>query len=284
MSRIRETGFRHNQKTIPSISTEMLDLADFLPCFSEESKYMKAFIFALIAICFGTASAQQLTNNNDSVVKMVKAGMSDTIIISTINSQPANFSLSANDLIALKQAGVDDKVMAAMIAKSNPPAAPAAPTASAPIPAGMVMLREGTDVPLKFAQALSSKTAAEGDPVAFVLDEDLKVGDVVVARAGSRAFGEVSHVEKSGMMGKAGQLNVRLNYLKVGDFKIKLRGTKDREGASGTTGAIVLTVLFGPIGLIKHGKNIKIPQGAPLKAYAAEDIVLPPSPPAPPAS
>ncbi|MGC1782767.1 MAG: hypothetical protein WA708_09630 [Acidobacteriaceae bacterium] len=245
---------------------------------------MKAFIFALIAICFGTASAQQLTNNNDSVVKMVKAGMSDTIIISTINSQPANFSLSANDLIALKQAGVDDKVMAAMIAKSNPPAAPAAPTASAPIPAGMVMLREGTDVPLKFAQALSSKTAAEGDPVAFVLDEDLKVGDVVVARAGSRAFGEVSHVEKSGMMGKAGQLNVRLNYLKVGDFKIKLRGTKDREGASGTTGAIVLTVLFGPIGLIKHGKNIKIPQGAPLKAYAAEDIVLPPSPPAPPAS
>lgn len=246
---------------------------------------MKTFTaIAFLVACLGAASAQQLTNTNDSVIKMVKAGMSDSIVISAIDSQPANFSLSANDLIALKQAGVDDKVMAAMIAKSNPPAAPAESTASTPIPAGMVMLREGSDVPLKFAQALSSKTAAEGDPVAFVLDGDLKIGKVVVARAGSPAFGEVSHVEKSGMMGKAGQLNVRLDYLKVGDSKIKLRGTKGREGASGTTGAVVLTVLFGPIGLIKHGKNIKIPQGTPLKAYAAEDIALPVAPLTPPAS
>jgi hypothetical protein len=234
-------------------------------------------LIALLATCLGAASAQQ-SLTNDSVVKMVKAGMSDGIIVSTIDSQPAHFTLSANDLIALKQAGVSDQVMAATIAKSSPAAPAPAPTPSAtPVPAGMVMLREGTDVPLKFAQKLSSKTAAEGDPIAFTLDEDLKVGDVVVAKTGSSAFGEVSHVEKSGMMGKAGQLNVRLDYLKVGDAKIKLRGTKGKEGASGTTGAVVLTVLFGPIGLIKHGKNIDIPQGAPLKAYVADDISLPPA-------
>ena len=242
---------------------------------------MKTFAaIALLATCLGAASAQQPTNNNDSVIKMVKAGMSDSIIVSTIDSKPGKFSLSANDLIALKQAGVSDKVMAAMIAKDNPtPTAAPAPLANA-VPSGMLMLREGTDVPLRFAQALSSKTAAEGDPVAFVLDDDLKVGNVVVAKAGSSAFGEVSHVEKSGMMGKAGQLNVRLDYLKDGDAKIKLRGTKGKEGASGTTGAIVLTVLFGPIGLIKHGKNIDIPQGSPLKAYVAEDIPLSPATPA----
>ena len=240
-------------------------------------------LLATLAICLGAASAQQLSMNNDSVIKMVKAGMSDGIIVSTIDSQPAHFTLSANDMIALKQAGVSDKVMVAMIAKSNPAAPTAAPLTTS-VPAGTVMLREGTDVPLKFAQALSSKSAAEGDPVALTLDEDLKVGDVVVAKAGSKAFGEVSNVKKSGMMGKAGELNVRLDYLKVGDSKIKLRGTKDKEGASGTTGAIVLTVLFGPIGLIKHGKNIDIPQGTPLKAYVADDISLPPAPFAPPTS
>ena len=240
-------------------------------------------LLATLAICLGAASAQQLSMNNDSVIKMVKAGMSDGIIVSTIDSQPAHFALSANDMIALKQAGVSDKVMVAMIAKSNPAAPTAAPLTTS-VPAGTVMLREGTDVPLKFAQALSSKSAAEGDPVALTLDEDLKVGDVVVAKAGSKAFGEVSNVKKSGMMGKAGELNVRLDYLKVGDSKIKLRGTKDKEGASGTTGAIVLTVLFGPIGLIKHGKNIDIPQGTPLKAYVADDISLPPAPFAPPTS
>ncbi len=81
---------------------------------------------ALFAICLGAANAQQLLMNNDSVIKMVKAGMSDGIIVSTINSQPAHFTLSANDLIALKQAGVSDAVMAVMIAKNNPSSASAA--------------------------------------------------------------------------------------------------------------------------------------------------------------
>ncbi len=187
--------------------------------------------------------ALERMRTDGSVIKMAKAGMSDGIIISSIDSQPAHFSLSANDLIALKQAGVSDKVMSAMIAK-NSPSAPATMTESSatPVPAGMVLLREGTEVSLLFAQPLSSKSAAEGDPVAFVLDGDLKVGDVVIAKAGSKAFGEVSHVEKSGMMGKAGQLNVRLDYLKVGDLRIKLRGTnrvpKVREAHLGSSTSV----------------------------------------------
>jgi hypothetical protein len=253
----------------------MLDFANFKPYPIGNPNMKLLATIAILAICLGTASAQQ-SLTNDSIIKMAKAGMSDGIIISTIHSEPANFTLSANDLIALKQAGVSDQVMAAMIAKTSPavPTNTAAPSVSA-IPSGTLLLREGTDVPLKFAQPLSSKSAAEGDPVAFILDSDLKVGDIIVAKAGSKAFGEVSNVQKSGMMGKAGQLNVRLNYLKVGNLRIKLRGTKDKEGQSGTTGAIVLTVLFGPIGLIKHGKNINIPQGAPLTAYISDDTPVP---------
>ncbi len=133
---------------------------------------------------------------------------------------------------------------------------------------------------LTFAQDLSSKTAAEGDPVALTLVDDLKVGDVVVARAGAHAFGEVTKASKSGMMGKAGDLSIRLDYLKVGDSKIRLRGTKGKEGESGTTGAVVLTVLFGPIGLIKHGKNVEIKQGQALHAFVGDDITLPPAGPA----
>lgn len=78
------------------------------------------------------------------------------------------------------------------------------------------------------------------------------------------------------MMGKAGELNIRLNFLKVGDTKVHLRGNKGKEGKSGTTGAVVLTVLFGPIGLIKHGKNIEIKQGTSLKAFVSDDTALPP--------
>jgi hypothetical protein len=163
------------------------------------------------------------------------------------------------------------------IAIAIPPTTPVPANPNAPDASGRYMLRDGTDVNLQFAQDLSSKTASEGDPVTLTLVDDLKVGNIVVAKAGDKAIGEVTKAEKSGMMGKAGDLNIRLNYLKAGDTKIKLRGTKGKEGESGTTGAVVLTVLFGPIGLIKHGKNVEIKQGQSLHAFVGDDIPLVPA-------
>ena len=161
---------------------------------------------------------------------------------------------------------------AALVTPPAPASAPPAADAS-----GKYMLRDGVDINLQFAQDLSSKTSSEGDPVTLTLVDDVKVGDVVVAKAGSKAIGEVTKAEKSGMMGKAGELNIRLDYLKAGDTKIKLRGTKGKEGESGVTGTVVLTVLFGPIGLIKHGKNVEIKQGQALHAFVGDDIALVPA-------
>jgi hypothetical protein len=137
------------------------------------------------------------------------------------------------------------------------------------------LLKEGTDVILKFAQDLNSKTAQEDDRVNFELAEDLKVGDVLVAKAGTKAVGTVTRAKKSGMFGKGGELNVRLEYLKVGDLRVRLRGNKGKEGSDKTGTTVALTVLFGPIGLIKHGKNVEVKTGAPLKAFVDEDIRLP---------
>ncbi|MGB6157482.1 MAG: hypothetical protein WBH45_04305, partial [Acidobacteriaceae bacterium] len=158
-------------------------------------------------------------------------------------------------------------------------AAVAAPAAApAAVPSGPIVLKEGSDVSLKFDQDLSSKTAQEGDPVALVLDQDLTIGNVVVAKAGCKAVGEVTHAKRAGMMGKGGELNMRLDYIKVGDTRVMLRGTKGREGDDKTGTAVALTVLFGPIGLIKHGKEIDIKQGTPLKAFVADDTTLPAGP------
>lgn len=138
-------------------------------------------------------------------------------------------------------------------------------------------LKEGEDVKLKFAQELSSKTASEGDTVNFVVAEDVKVGDVVVIRAGTKAVGSVTNAKKAGMMGKGGELNVRLDHLKAGDIKVRLRGNKGKEGDSKAGQSIALTVLFGPIGLIKHGKEIVVAEGTPLAAYVDDDVMLPPA-------
>jgi len=159
-----------------------------------------------------------------------------------------------------------------------PQSTPAAqPPAQAAEPPAKLMLKEGTDVKLKFAQDLSSKTAADDDPVNLVLDEDLKVGDATVCKAGAKAVGTVTHAKKAGMMGKGGELNLRLEYLLVGDTRMRLRGTKGKEGEGKVGTAVALTVLFGPIGLIKHGKNVEVKQGTPLLAYVDQDFTVPPA-------
>jgi hypothetical protein len=152
------------------------------------------------------------------------------------------------------------------------------PQAQAAEPPAKLILKEGTDVKLKFAQDLSSKTATDDDPVNLVLDEDLKVGDMTVAKAGAKAVGTVTHAKKAGMMGKGGELNMRLEYLLVGDTRMRLRGTKGKEGEGKVGAAVALTVLFGPIGLMKHGKNVEVKQGTPLVAYVDQDFTTAPAP------
>jgi hypothetical protein len=136
-------------------------------------------------------------------------------------------------------------------------------------------LREGTEVKLKFDETISSKTAALDDPVALTVLEDVRVGDAIVIKTGAHALAYVSNVHKNGMLGKAGELNIRLDSVKAGETKVHLRGTKAREGDGKVGETVVLTVLFGPIGLIKHGKNIQIAAGTPLTAYVADDTVFP---------
>jgi len=160
--------------------------------------------------------------------------------------------------------------------KAAVPVVTVATTATAPVSEKLV-LKEGADVNLKFSQDLSSKTATEDDPVNLVLDQDLKIGDIVIAKAGAKAVGTITHAKKAGMMGKAGELNMRLQYLIVGDTRLKLRGTKGKEGQGKEGTAVALTVLFGPIGLIKHGKNVDIKEGTPLLAYTDENFDVPAS-------
>ncbi|MDR3751446.1 MAG: hypothetical protein P4K94_08180 [Terracidiphilus sp.] len=88
----------------------------------------KSFLaLVFLAICPLLAAQQAL--NNDSVIKLVKAGLSDDLIVSTINAQAGSYDTSTDGLITLKTAGVSDKVVAAIVAKAAAP-----PTAPVPVP------------------------------------------------------------------------------------------------------------------------------------------------------
>jgi hypothetical protein len=95
---------------------------------------MRKSLIALVFLAFCPLVIAQQSLNNDAVIKLVKAGLSDDLIVSTITASPGAYDTSANGLIALKAAGASDKVVTAIVLKaSGGTAAPAASPAQAPI-------------------------------------------------------------------------------------------------------------------------------------------------------
>jgi hypothetical protein len=56
--------------------------------------------------------------NNDGVIKMVRAGISDEIILALIKSQPGHYELTPDKIIDLNRAHVSDKIILTIIGKS----------------------------------------------------------------------------------------------------------------------------------------------------------------------
>jgi hypothetical protein len=189
--------------------------------------------------------------------------------------------LSAGILILSSSAKAQEPAPAPTAAPAptvEPVSAAAAPaTPSTAPPSQRVVLKEGTEVPLVFSADLNSKTAVDDDTVNMTLADDLKIGDVVVVKKGAPAVATVTNAHKAGMMGKPGELSIRLEYLKSDEQRLRLRGNKGKEGEGKVGATVALTVLFGPIGLIKHGKNVDIPEGTPLTAYVDQDYTLAPA-------
>jgi hypothetical protein len=86
----------------------------------------KVLVSIAVFTAFPLLLAQQILDN-DSVMKMVKMGFQDDMIVNTINHSQANFDTSMDGMIALKNGGVDNKIMSAMVVKMNIPSPAAAP-------------------------------------------------------------------------------------------------------------------------------------------------------------
>lgn len=96
---------------------------------------MRRLFFSLALLLFSAVLIAQQSLDNQAVVKLAKAGLSDDLIVATINGSPGNYATTADDLIALKVAGLSDKVIGAILLKSSAPTAPLSAAVSSPSPA-----------------------------------------------------------------------------------------------------------------------------------------------------
>lgn len=138
-----------------------------------------------------------------------------------------------------------------------------------------VTIEEGTEVRLRLLEPLSSATAQQGQRFNLELDDDVRIDDVVVVPLGSKAVGTVTHAKKRGFMGKGGDLNVSIDYMLVGDRRVRLRATSGKEGDDKVGATVALTILFGPLGLLKRGKDIVVNAGTPFTAYVDQTAKVP---------
>jgi hypothetical protein len=82
-------------------------------------------------------------------------------------------------------------------------------------------------VSLISVEDLTSKTAENGGPVAFMLAKDIQVDGVIVAPIGSKAWGHASFTGGDDKTMQVGLDNVRL---KIGDMAVPLRSTPLKDG------------------------------------------------------
>ena len=247
--------------------------------------FMASLLFSLIFLTSSPVSAQAMLTNND-VIEMQKAGMSESVILAKVNNTAADFDTSTAALRALKTAGVSENVILAIVNKNTsmltgPPSAPPAGTttaaASAVVSSGgsNVALKDGTEIKLRTESEINGNKVAEGDALTFRVSDDVKVDGRTVIAKDAIAKGVVTAASKNGMMGKGGTLSIRVDSVETVDGqKLKLRSSKSGEGGNSTGSTVALTVLFGPIGLLKHGKAAKINSGTGITTYADENKTI----------
>jgi len=131
---------------------------------------------------------------------------------------------------------------------------------------------DGTEFTVVTVDEITSKTAAEGDPLTFKVAEDVKIDGQTVIAKDTIVKGLVAQSKKAGMMGRGGSLGIRVESTTTVDSqKLKLRSTKGKEGDDKTGTTVALVVLFGPLGFLKKGKNAVIKPGTQIKVYTDEE-------------
>lgn len=124
--------------TSTTLGCQMTVLVAFRSAFRTQVLFTSLLLAAcLLASASATApvSAQEVMTN-ETVIQMVKAGFSESVILAKMRSSQTKFDTRTDALIELKKAGVPEKVMQAIVSGGAPPASvpvsAAAPAASAP--------------------------------------------------------------------------------------------------------------------------------------------------------
>lgn len=139
---------------------------------------------------------------------------------------------------------------------------------------GVGILRAGTEIPLLVREELTTKKKKlrVGQRIQMEVASDVTAQGVTVIPVGSPAVGEITEVRNKGMWGKSGYIGARVLSVRHGDRQIRLSGTFDDKGVTGTGGVVAAVALLPIAGFLTTGTSAVIPMGSPVKSFLDEDV------------
>jgi len=138
-----------------------------------------------------------------------------------------------------------------------------------------ITLGSNTVVRIKLLQEVSSKLIKEGDTINFSVFEAVTIDKQIVIKAGALLTGTIEKAVQAKGLGKAGELNFSLNYVKAIDgTKIYLKPSKANIEGKNRAGAAVALGAINPLFLLHKGKNAKIEEGEIIEAYADRNYII----------
>lgn len=143
-------------------------------------------------------------------------------------------------------------------------------------PTTSAVLRAGTPVVLRMMEEITTqkKAARVGQRFMMEVAEPVLVNNITVVPSGTPAWGEITTVRNKGMWGKSGKLDARVLYLRIGGRQIRMTGTFDDKGVTGTGGVVASVLLVPVVGFFVTGTSAVLPKGGTVGGFIDEDVEL----------
>jgi hypothetical protein len=199
----------------------------------------------------------------DDIVRLTQAKFNENFILSLLEKQPARFTADAARVVELKQAGVSERVISALMAKG-----------------GQRELPSGSEITVRLIDSVDSERNSEGDRFKASLEDPLSIGGQEVAPKGADAVVRLAREKESGKLTGKAELTLELVSVTVNGKEVPVttnsvteasgsRGARTAKSAAavGAVGAIIGAIAGG-------GRGAAIGAGAGAATGAGAQVLL----------
>jgi hypothetical protein len=123
----------------------------------------------------------------------------------------------------------------------------------------------------------NGKKLKVGQRVRLEVAQDVMLNGRLAIPARSPVEGVLTRVRNKGMWGKSGAIELKMNSVNVNGASIRLTGSMDDRGQTGTAGVVGALVAIPVAGFFVTGTSAEMPLNMPGRAFLDQDIALAPA-------